>query len=204
MSGSDSSEFCMTVLFINLKEFLASFPEIILCLFLSSLLLSNLQNFIASSSFLFLVLSFLGGGGALTWTVFSMRSCRCWGFEPWQTTPITSIPFDLSFSLWPSPKTMTTSTDHQGRSFGQKREKGGGADLLAGGDDDGSTLEAQSLGDSESDPLGGCRHDRHFPSISLQSASERDGATGVSTFIVKEMLLCRKLPTRVTKRQTRK
>lgn len=67
---------------------------------------------------------------------------------------------------------MTTSTDHQGRSFGQKREKGGGADLLAGGDDDGSTLEAQSLGDSESDPLGGCRHDRHLP-LHLAPVGER-------------------------------
>lgn len=35
---------------------------------------------------------------SFTWTVFSMRSFRCWGFETWQTTPKTSIPLDLSLS----------------------------------------------------------------------------------------------------------
>jgi hypothetical protein len=36
-------------------------------------------------------------------------------------------------------------------------------DLLAGGDDDGGALEAEALGDGETDALRGGRHDGYLP-----------------------------------------
>lgn len=100
---------------------------------------------------------------SFTWTVFSMRSFRCWGFETWQTTPKTSIPLDLSLST-------ASSTFLYSSKGGKKKSRTdsnwirwvSNFDLLSRGDDDGGAFEAEPLGDGEPDSLSWRRHDCDF------------------------------------------